>query len=163
MKESSLGFRLQWPPRFATMTRGRSMFRTIYTYMSLVLLFFLFLPAVAAENWPQWRGLSSDGIFNSTGLPVSWSVDENIKWKVTLSGLGVSSPIIWGDTIFVTSQKGHVQGDSPFFPVGVFFSFTKKPPIQIALSHGSSLWLHAGHPPQGWSSASCWTAARRVP
>jgi outer membrane protein assembly factor BamB len=72
------------------------------------LLPFLLLSALPAEDWPQWRGPQSSGISNETGLPEHWSTAENIAWKVSLTGLGTSSPIVWGDKIIVTSQTGSV-------------------------------------------------------
>jgi outer membrane protein assembly factor BamB len=69
---------------------------------------------LAAEDWPQWRGLSSNGVSSETDLPTSWSVDSNIVWKVALAGLGGSSPIVMGNRVFVTSQVGSaaVRGGS---------------------------------------------------
>ena len=64
-------------------------------------------PGLARENWPQWRGTSSHGVSAESELPTNWGVDENIAWKVSLVGLGVSSPIVWGEQIFVTSQIGN--------------------------------------------------------
>ena len=70
-------------------------------------LTFLILTAVAsAENWPQWRGPRSDGTSLEANLPVKWSETENIAWKTALTGMGTSTPIIWGDHIFLTSQLG---------------------------------------------------------
>jgi len=60
----------------------------------------------AGEDWPQWRGPSGNGISSETNLPANWSVDNNIAWKAALAGLGGSSPIIFGDRVFVTSQTG---------------------------------------------------------
>jgi outer membrane protein assembly factor BamB len=70
--------------------------------------------APAGEDWPQWRGLSSNGVSSETDLPTSWSPDSNIVWKVPLDGLGGSSPIVMGDQVFVTSQIGSaaVRGGS---------------------------------------------------
>jgi outer membrane protein assembly factor BamB len=76
--------------------------------LSFFFLFFALSEFLFAEDWPQWRGPSGNGISASIGLPSDWSASKNIKWKVALSGLGASSPIIWGDRIFVTSQKGVV-------------------------------------------------------
>jgi len=56
---------------------------------------------VAAENWPQWRGPSANGISAEKNLPVSWSVTENITWKLPLPALSGSTPIVWGDRIFL--------------------------------------------------------------
>jgi outer membrane protein assembly factor BamB len=70
----------------------------------------------AGEDWPQWRGPSGNGISSETDLPTTWSVDNNIAWKVELAGLGGSSPIVMGDRVFVTSQTGHVairEGSQP--------------------------------------------------
>ena len=56
----------------------------------------------AAENWPQWRGPGSQGISNEAQLPTEWGPDRNIAWKTELPA-GHSSPIVWGDRVFVTS------------------------------------------------------------
>jgi outer membrane protein assembly factor BamB len=65
----------------------------------------LALPA-AAENWPNWRGPASTGVSSETRLPETWSDSTNIAWRTPLSGVGVSSPIVWGDRVFVSSQVG---------------------------------------------------------
>ncbi|MGD0360030.1 MAG: PQQ-binding-like beta-propeller repeat protein [Bryobacteraceae bacterium] len=65
------------------------------------------LPGSAADagaNWPQFRGISASGL--GTGAPpVEWNVDsgKNILWQTAIPGLGHSSPVVWGDRIFVTS------------------------------------------------------------
>lgn len=56
---------------------------------------------VGAENWPQWRGPSANGLSAEKNLPVSWSVTENITWKLPLPSLSGSTPIVWGDRIFL--------------------------------------------------------------
>jgi outer membrane protein assembly factor BamB len=61
---------------------------------------------VHAENWPNWRGPSASGVSGETGLPATWSDTENVAWKAQFRGLGISSPIVWGDRVFVTSQIG---------------------------------------------------------
>jgi len=61
--------------------------------------------AALTDNWPQWRGPLGTGVSPETGLPVRWGKDE-IARKAPLKGLGVSSPVVWGDRIFVTSQLG---------------------------------------------------------
>jgi outer membrane protein assembly factor BamB len=60
-------------------------------------------PRKAAANWPQWRGPDSQGISAETGLPLEWSSTKNIKWKTALPGQGHSSPIVWGERIFLTT------------------------------------------------------------
>src|SRR6476620_7855932 len=61
----------------------------------------------SAEQWPDWRGPSGSAVSSETKLPVHWSDAENIAWKSPLIGLGISSPIVWGDLVFVTSQLGN--------------------------------------------------------
>jgi outer membrane protein assembly factor BamB len=56
---------------------------------------------VEADNWPALRGPGGEGRSSETGLPVKWTA-ENVRWKVDLPGPGHSSPIVWGDRIFVT-------------------------------------------------------------
>jgi len=61
---------------------------------------------VHAQNWPQWRGPAASGVSSESRLPEHWSDTENVAWKSKLRGLGISSPIVWGDLVFVTSQAG---------------------------------------------------------
>jgi outer membrane protein assembly factor BamB len=56
-----------------------------------------------ADNWPQFRGSSSSGLSSEKELPVEWDADKNVQWKVKIPGHGWSSPVVWGDKIFVTS------------------------------------------------------------
>src|SRR4029079_15505135 len=62
---------------------------------------------VQAENWPQWRGPAASGVSGEERLPERWSDRDNVAWKAKLRGLGISSPIVWGDLVFVTSQAGN--------------------------------------------------------
>ncbi len=62
--------------------------------------------AVSAEDWPQWRGPRGTGVSADKNLPVRWSATENIAWRADLGGVGVSSPIVLGSRVFVTSQLG---------------------------------------------------------
>ena len=57
----------------------------------------------AAKYWARWRGPSGQGLVTGTGYPDSWSSTENVKWKVPVPGSGNSSPIVWGDRIFMTT------------------------------------------------------------
>jgi outer membrane protein assembly factor BamB len=59
-----------------------------------------------ARQWPQWRGPSASGVSPERGLPTQWSDSENIAWKAPIRGLGISSPIVTGDVVIVTSQAG---------------------------------------------------------
>tara|TARA_Y100001968_G_scaffold116253_1_gene105631 strand:+ start:150 stop:1415 length:1266 start_codon:yes stop_codon:yes gene_type:complete len=55
-----------------------------------------------AENWPMWRGATGLGISNEKNLPLKWSASENIAWKTELPDRGNSTPIVWGEKIFLT-------------------------------------------------------------
>lgn len=57
------------------------------------------------ENWPAWRGPTGQGLSEETNLPTTWSRDNNIRWKVPLASPGNSTPIIWGDRVFVTQAN----------------------------------------------------------
>ena len=59
--------------------------------------------ASAGDNWPQFRGPSADGHSDSTGLPLTWSDTENVRWKTAIDGRGWSSPVVWGDQIWLTT------------------------------------------------------------
>ncbi len=76
--------------------------------LGIALALLVSVPA-PAENWPQWRGPSSNGVSSESGLPVEWGVDRNIAWKASVTGLGTSSPIVWENLIFVTSQTGNAN------------------------------------------------------
>jgi hypothetical protein len=62
----------------------------------------LLSPAARADNWPAWRGADGMGRCKETDLPVKWSPTENVRWKVKLPGDGNSTPVVWGDRVFVT-------------------------------------------------------------
>src|SRR5689334_5512028 len=63
------------------------------------------------ENWPQFRGQGSLGVGGNQNLPTTWSTNQNVGWKTAVPGTGWSSPIVWGDRIFVTSvvKEGEVE------------------------------------------------------
>ncbi len=62
-----------------------------------------------AENWPMWRGATGLGISHENNLPLKWSATENIAWKIPLPGRGNSTPIVWGEKIFVTQPLETTQ------------------------------------------------------
>jgi outer membrane protein assembly factor BamB len=61
-----------------------------------------------AADWPHWRGPAASGVSPEKGLPERWSAADNVAWKAPIAGLGVSTPIVSGDRVFVTSQVGTV-------------------------------------------------------
>jgi outer membrane protein assembly factor BamB len=63
----------------------------------------LFIQSAFAANWPHWRGPNFNGSSDEANLPVTWSKTENVAWKASLPGPSGSSPVIWGDHIFVST------------------------------------------------------------
>jgi outer membrane protein assembly factor BamB len=59
-------------------------------------------------NWPDWRGPTGDGRSDATGLPLNWSESENIVWKTSIHDLGYSTPVVWGNQVWLTTatKKG---------------------------------------------------------
>ena len=63
-------------------------------------------PVPDSAKWASWRGPSQNGVaHDKSDPPVSWSEEKNVKWKYKLTGLGHSTPVVWGDHIFVTSAQ----------------------------------------------------------
>ncbi|HMG36834.1 MAG TPA: PQQ-binding-like beta-propeller repeat protein [Blastocatellia bacterium] len=63
----------------------------------------------AATNWAQWRGPEGNGVSIETNLPLEWGASRNIKWKTPIPGRGHSSPIVWGNRVFLTTD---LEGDA---------------------------------------------------
>ncbi len=66
-------------------------------------------PSAAAENWPGWRGPNNRGVSSESELPLHWSRDKNVRWKVAVPGAGVSAPVVWDDRIFLTASDGRLN------------------------------------------------------
>jgi len=62
-------------------------------------------PWAGAENWPQWRGPRGDGTSLERNIARHWSATEGIAWKTPIPGEGHSSPVVWGDAIFLTTSS----------------------------------------------------------
>ena len=67
-----------------------------------LLLSLALLGTARADNWPNWRGPNFDGVAPGKGYPTNWSATENVRWKTKLPGPGASTPIVWGERIFLT-------------------------------------------------------------
>lgn len=93
--------RSRWLPPGTTESRAvRNIARTVGTATTP-----LRSATPSASDWPSFRGREASGVSDKQNLPDTWnpSTGENILWKTTIPGLAHSSPIVWGDTIFVTS------------------------------------------------------------
>ncbi|MEI6535670.1 MAG: hypothetical protein WCN98_10050, partial [Verrucomicrobiaceae bacterium] len=76
--------------------------------MFLRILFFLLLlvclaTPVRSANWPEWRGSDGQGHAEGSGYPQTWSESLNVTWRTDISGRGWSSPVIWGNQIWLTT------------------------------------------------------------
>jgi outer membrane protein assembly factor BamB len=94
-------------------------------------------PATAAQtqrsgstDWPRWRGPTADGIADDRPLAIRWSRTENVIWSAELPGWGTSSPVVFGDRVFVTTE---VRGEGQ-----------RKSLLTICLDRrdGKELWRH---------------------
>jgi hypothetical protein len=89
--------------------------------VGLTMVVVLVAPAVlAAQNWPQFRGSQAGVGADHPDLPETWSTTENVAWATVLPGLGWSSPVVWGDHVFVTSvvNTGQQEAPKPGFYLG---------------------------------------------
>jgi outer membrane protein assembly factor BamB len=67
----------------------------------------------AVDQWPQFRGPQSTGVADDSALPETWSATRNVVWKTGIPGSGWSSPVVWGDRIFLTSVISTVAPEVP--------------------------------------------------
>jgi len=72
-------------------------------FVVAIIAYFSLATALHAENWPNWRGPTGDGVSRETNVPMHWSgtTGDKIAWKVPVPGSGHSSPIVWNDRLFV--------------------------------------------------------------
>jgi outer membrane protein assembly factor BamB len=76
-------------------------------HQAVCVLFLIAVGTTWAADWRQFRGPGSQGISDEKGLPIEWSADKNIVWKVKLPGAGASSPVVQGKRVFVTCYSGY--------------------------------------------------------
>ena len=75
-------------------------------FLSVVLMLSTLTAGFTGDNWPHWRGPLRNGVSDETNLPLKWSTDENVAWKLDLPGRSGATPIIWGDRIFLNVSDG---------------------------------------------------------
>ena len=107
-------------------------------------------------NWPQFRGADARGVGLSPDLPVRWSAAENVEWKAELPGRGWSSPVVWGERVFLTTVVNTGEAEEP--KKGLYFGGNRPDPpkamhqwivLCLQLSTGELLWeqrVHEGVP-----------------
>ena len=85
----------------------------------LILAFILLavgVTAARAQNWPQFRGPGATGVSEGQAKPVKWdaSTSQNVRWKTPIPGLSHSSPVVWGNKVFVTTAVNSVKDETRF-------------------------------------------------
>ena len=130
--------------------------RDVPTVVVLAVVVTIAQGALLASQWPQFRGPGSTGVGEGANLPDTWSTTQNVKWKAAIPGQGWSSPIAWGDRIFVTSvipvgdveapKRGlYLQGERPAPTIEHRYMI-----YAISFATGKGIWqrgLHRGIPP----------------
>ena len=83
------------------------MYRKLHSMIVVAAVSAIYLPAAAQSPgekfWPQWRGPHANGVSRSATPPLEWSESKNIRWKIDLPGRGASSPVVWGDRVYVST------------------------------------------------------------
>jgi outer membrane protein assembly factor BamB len=133
-------------------------------------------PDPAAERfWAQWRGPYANGVSKHATPPVEWSETKNVRWKVEIPGRGSSSPVVWGDRVFVLTAVpvGSTLAES-HAPRGAArpSEAHKYQVLAIDRATGKVVWERsareerpheASHPDNGtWASSSAVTDGRHV-
>jgi outer membrane protein assembly factor BamB len=95
-------------PPSRTLYRAPLSARGVHRLSPLFLLIMLALltAPLGAEPWPQWRGPQLNGVSAERNLPLTWSATENIAWKLAVPERSGSTPIVWGDVIFLNVGEG---------------------------------------------------------
>ncbi|MCZ6672884.1 MAG: PQQ-binding-like beta-propeller repeat protein [Verrucomicrobia bacterium] len=126
-------------------------------FLAYVGVLFLFLVvwhsnSLAQADWPQFRGADSRGIAYGDALPDQWSTAENISWKTNIPGRGWSSPIVWGDKVFLTTVINSGTSEEP--KKGLYFGGNRPAPADtlhewkvycLNLKTGKIIWEQVVH------------------
>ncbi len=122
--------------------------------IGLTLVSAICVSVAQTANWPQFRGPRADGVAAGTNLPDRWSATENIAWKTDMPGRGWSSPIVWGNRIFLTSVVGELEAPKK----GLYFGGNRPAPATtmqewrvqcLDVNTGKLVWektVHKGNP-----------------
>ncbi len=156
----------------------------LWTVALLAALVCLQLPAATeSDNWPQFRGPDGTSVVaDDPRLPETWSATENVAWKTPVPGLGWSSPIVWGDKVFITTVVAEEDYEGPqpglYLPESGLTTVDGMQPgthrwtvLCLDLESGDVLWqrtAHEGpvqssiHPKNSFASATPVTDGERV-
>jgi len=118
------------------------------TTSSLIIVFvsfFIFLFSSCTSNWPQFRGPDANMVSESKKLPEQWANDTNVVWTYEIAGTGYSSPVTWGEKVFITAAYSNRKEElqTPMTP--------PPPPPPPPTGAGANPQRPAGQPvpPQG--------------
>jgi len=131
--------------------------------MTICLPWLLVLVSTAAafagedQNWPQFRGPDMTGVSDNAELPLEWSASENVEWTTDLPGRGWSSPVVWGNRIFLTTVINEEKSEEP--KKGLYFGGNRPQPpgsvhkwvvLCLSIDKGEVLWTRTVHegPPE---------------
>ncbi|MYI75454.1 MAG: PQQ-binding-like beta-propeller repeat protein, partial [Acidobacteria bacterium] len=156
----------------------------LWTVALLAALVCLQMRATAeSDNWPQFRGPDGTSVVaDDPRLPETWSATENVAWKTPVPGLGWSSPIVWGDKVFITTVVAEEDYEGPqpglYLPESGLTTVDGMQPgthrwtvLCLDLDSGDVLWqrtAHEGpvqssiHPKNSFASATPVTDGERV-
>lgn len=109
----------------------------------------------AREYWPRWRGPSGQGLVTGGGYPDRWSATENVLWKSPVPGQGNSSPIVWGDHIFLTTAYDNGSKVS-------LLAFDRRNGALLWETFASDASPETPHPKNGHASGTPATDGERV-
>ena len=98
-------------------------------------------PANADRFWPQWRGPLGTGVAPHGTPPVEWSESTNVRWKVAIPGRGSSTPVIWGDRLFVLTAVP--TGDEARSQGGLFTRLRRRILSGVAATHAQRFMVLA--------------------
>jgi outer membrane protein assembly factor BamB len=93
-------------------------------------------PEATNGNWPRFRGPGGMGVSDATGLPLEWDAENKVAWKTPLPGAGASSPITFGDHIYLTCYSGYFVPDEP----GGSLDQLKRHLIALRRDNGEIVW-----------------------
>lgn len=94
--------------------------RDFFSVVLLLLVLVFLTVTLRAQNWPSFRGENALGVADKAFPPTTWDAgsSKNIRWKTAIPGLAHSSPVVWGDRLFITTAVGH--DPNPVFRHGLY-------------------------------------------
>jgi outer membrane protein assembly factor BamB len=141
----------------------------------------LLTPAMAARDseadryWPQWRGPYASGVSRTAKPPLEWNETKNIKWRIEIPGRGASTPVVWGDRVYVlTAVPVGLSGDAAHAARGGIEPRHEYRFVVLAIDRrdGRIVWERVAreerphestHPLNGtWASSSAATDGERI-